>query len=133
MDIYCEWNSDFVLTPNGDIQAATGWDECRQRIVRSLITNSAQILPDGTTTAPDYVFHPSYGLGCGRLVGQNPTEQYRADLLARVNAAVLADVSVDKGAVPQVRFSQLQPGEWIIYVAVKLANGQPGRVAVKIS
>lgn len=133
MDVYVEFNNDFVLTPNGDIQTAVGWDEVRQRIVRRLVTNSAQTLPDGTTTAPDYVFHPTYGEGLGSLVGQNPSEQFISDVTARINSAVLADVSVDQGAVPTVRFSQPTPGTWIVYISVSLANGKSGVVSVSVS
>ena len=132
-DVYLEWNNDLVLTPNGDVQTATGWDEIRQRIVRRLITNSARTLPDGSTTAPDYVFHPGYGEGLGALVGQNPDSQFAAAVTARINAAVLVDTAVDPGAVPVVSFSQPQPGTWIVYIKVNLANRQSGIVSVRIS
>lgn len=131
-DIYCEWNGDFILTPNGDIQTAVGWDEVRQRIVRRLITNSAQVLPDGTTTAPDYVFHPTYGIGAGALVGQNPTPAYISGLIARINAAVLADDAVDPGTTPTIVFSQPTTNVWLVQVAVQLTNGKFGQVALRI-
>lgn len=131
-DLYCEWNSDLVLTPNGGVQTAVGWDRVRQRIVRSLITSAAQKLPDGTTTPPDYVFHTDYGIGCGKLVGQNPTSEYRADLTRRINHAVLQDVTVDPGAVPTVVFNQPQPGTWVVFISVKLRDQTVGRVSVRI-
>lgn len=132
-DMYCEWNNDFILTPSGDIQTAVGWDEVRQRIIRRLITNSAQVLPDGTTTAPDYVFHPLYGIGAGSLVGQNPTPAYIADLTGRINSAVMSDDAVDPGHVPTVVFSQPALNTWLVQIRVFLANGQVGRVSVRIS
>ena len=132
-DLYCEWNDDLILTAKGDIQTASGWDRVRQRIVRSLITNSAQTLPDGSTTVSDYVFHPDYGLGAGSLIGQVPSQQWRADFISRVNRAVLQDISVNPGSVPVVKFSNPTPGTWIVYIAVQLSNNTTGRVSVRIS
>jgi hypothetical protein len=131
-DLYCEWNSDLIVTPWGGVQSATGWDNVRQRIVRSLITNSAQVLPDGATTEPDYVYHPSYGIGAGSLVGQNPTPAYQMSLIARINQAVLQDVAVDPGSLPTVIFRNPQPGTWVVYISVKLRDQTTGRLAVKI-
>lgn len=133
MDLFCEWNNDLVLTPWGSIQTAVGWDNVRQRIIRSLITSAAQKLPDGSTTPPDYVFHPTYGIGAGKLVGQNPTQQYKQDLTGRINQAVLQDVSVDPGSVPAVKFTQPQPGTWLVAISVTLRDQTPGRIAVKIT
>lgn len=132
-DLFVEWNSDLIVTPNGGVQTASGWDRVRQRIVRSLITNSAQVLPDGSTTAPDYIWHPSYGIGAGSMVGQNPTSAYQANLTSRINQAVLQDVNVDPGAIPAVVFRSLQPGEWDVFISVKLRNGTTGRVSVSLS
>ena len=133
VDFYTEWNNDLVLTPNGSVQTAVGWDSVRQRIVRSLITSAAQKLPDGTNTPPDYVFHTDYGIGCGKLVGQNPTSEYKADLVRRINQAVLQDASVDPGSVPSVAFHEPQPGTWDVFISVKLRDQTIGRVSVRIS
>ena len=130
-DLYCEWAQDLLITPSGDIQTAVGWDSVRQRIVRSLITNSAQQLPDGSTTAPDYVFHPKYGIGAGSLIGQNPTQAYQSNLIARINQAVLSDVSVDPGSVPTVIFQVPRPGEWVVFISVRLRDQTPGRILVR--
>ncbi len=132
-DIFCEWNSDLVITPNGGIQSAVGWDNVRQRIIRSLITNSAQTLPDGSTTAPDYIYHPGYGIGCGAMVGQSPTPQYTSGLVGRINQAVLQDVSVDPGSTPSVLFQTPQPNTWIIFVTVQLRDKTVGKTAVQIT
>jgi phenylpyruvate tautomerase PptA (4-oxalocrotonate tautomerase family) len=132
-DIYCEWNNDLIVTPKGGIVTATGWDRVRQRIIRHLITNSAQKLPDGTTTAPDYIFHPTYGIGAGSLVGQNPTQSYKADLIARINQAALSDAAVDPGSAPIVVFREPQPGTWVVHISVKLRDGTVGRTGVRVS
>ena len=132
-DLFCEWGGDLIVTPNGGIQSAVGWDNVRQRIIRSLITNSAQRLPDGSTTAPDYIYHPSYGIGCGSLVGQNPTPQYISGLVGRINQAVLQDVAVDPGSVPSVLFQVPRPGTWLVFVTVSLRDKTVGQTAVQIT
>lgn len=131
-DIYCEWGQDILVTPNGSIQTAVGWDRVRQRIIRSLITNPAQTLPDGSTTAPDYVWHKDFGVGAGSMVGQVPNQHYQAHLISMINQAVLSDVSVDPGSTPTVIFQQLQPGTWIVFISVTLKDGTTGRVSVKV-
>ena len=34
MDLYLEYNGDLIVTPNGSIQTAVGWDQVRERILR---------------------------------------------------------------------------------------------------
>lgn len=132
-DLFLEWNSDLLLTPNGSVQFATGWDHIRQRIVRNMVTNPAQKLPDGSTTPPDYIWNPGFGIGMGALVDQNPTQQFLRDLTRRVNAAVLADVAVDPGAVPSVTIKQLTPQYYQVYVTVTLLNGTIGTIQVGLA
>ena len=131
-DVYLEWNSDLILTPNGSVATATGWDRIRQRIVRRFLTNSAVPLPDGSTTPPDYVFSPFYGLSGGALIDQNPDAKYRADLKRRIREAALLDTAVDPGAVPFVNISQPQIGVNVVSITVKLTNGDTGKVDISL-
>lgn len=132
-DLYLEWNSDFVLTPGGSLQLASGWDVCRQRIVRNLITNSAQTLPDGTMTAPDYIWHPDYGLGLGTMVGQNISDQEQQDIVAKTTKAVQSDVSTLPGAAPKVTFSKGSSNTTVVGISVPLSNTQTGKIAVTMT
>lgn len=132
-DLFCEWNSDLLVTPNGGLQSAVGWDRIRQRIVRNLVTNAATALPDGSSTPADYIWHPDFGIGAGSLVGQVPTQAFQANLVSRINQAVLHDVAVDPGSVPTVVFQQLEPGTWVVYISVFLRNGTTGSVSVSIA
>lgn len=130
-DFYLEWNSDFILTPNGSIQTAVNWDRVRERIIRRFLTNPARALPDGSTTPPDYVFDPSYGFGAGALVDQNPTAAWRANLQRQMRQSILVDSAVDPGSVPTIGFVSLGHA-WQIIATVKLLNGQPGQIAITI-
>lgn len=127
-----EWNQDLVLSANGSLQMVDGWEEVRERIIRRILTNSAQTLPDGTTTAPDYVFHPSYGVGGGALVSQNPTQAFLSNLQQRIRSGVLDDASVDPGYAPQVVIQQPVPNTFIILVGCQLLNGQQGALSIAV-
>lgn len=132
-DLFLEWGADLLLTSNGSVQFAVGWDHVRQRIVRNMITNPAQTLPDGSTTPPDYVFEPTFGIGMGSLVDQNPTKQFLRDLNRRITAAVLADVAVDPGLVPSVLIQQPTPSTYEVFVTATLLNGQLGKIQVGLA
>lgn len=133
MDFYLEWGGDFVLTPNGSIQTAINWDQVRQRIIRRFLTNSAQQLPDGSYTAPDYVFDIKYGIGAGALVDQNPTQDWLRDLTGRLRQSVLADSAVDQGSVPRMQVTGLGTDAYQVFASVKLINGQSGQVSITVS
>ena len=133
VDLYLEWNGDIIITPNGSLLLANGWDLVRQRILRNLITNSAQVLPDNSTTPPDYVFHPNFGIGVGAMVGQNPNKDYQQRLISKINRAVLSDSAVDPTNPPTVKFSSPSPGTWVVNITVVLSNGQAGQISVKVT
>lgn len=132
-DLYIDWNGDLVLTAQGSLLLAQGWDLVRQRITRNLITNSAQLLPDGSTTVPDYVYHPSYGIGLGALVGQNPDAQYQQTIVGKITAAVQSDIDAMPGSAPVVKFAKPQPGTFVTNVSVQLSNGATGKISVAVS
>ena len=129
MDIYLEWNEDLIITPNGSIQFATGWDQVRERIIRNLITNAAQALANGSTTPPDYVFHPSFGIGLGAKVDAVMTPDQIQDLVRMINNAVLADANIDPGTAPQITVTGANTSTFQILIQVQLINGQSGQIA----
>ena len=132
-DLYMDWQGDLLVTPNGSVQMASSWDHYRQRIVRRLVTNSAQVLPDGSTTAPDYIFDTAYGFGLAALVDQNPTEAFLQSLTAKIRAAVLADVAVDPGSLPTITIQQPNPSTYIVNIALTLLDGTPGTVQIALT
>lgn len=123
---YLEWNGDLILTPNGSVLMAQGWDEVRERIIRRFLTNSALPLPDGTTTPPDYIFDPLYGLGAGALIDQNPDASFIAGFTRRMREAVVADAATDPGSLPSITVTTPYIGALQVFVAVQLISGQQG-------
>lgn len=128
--LYLEWNGDLVLTPNGSVLMASGWDEVRERIIRRFLTNSALPLPDGSTTPPDYVFSPSYGLGAGALIDQNPDQMFRQNFTRRMREAVVADAATDPGSLPSISLTTPMIGAIQIYVGINLISGQQGSFSI---
>jgi hypothetical protein len=127
---YLEWNGDFVLTSNGSILMAQGWDQVRERIIRRFLTNSALPLPDGTTTPPDYVFSPLYGLGAGALIDQNPDQTFLTAFTRRMREAVVADAATAPGAMPSIQLTTPMIGMIQVYVGIQLISGQQGSFAI---
>lgn len=133
VSLYLEWNGDLVLTPNGSVLMAGGWDEVRERIIRRFLTNSPLPLPDGTSTPPDYVFDPSYGLGAGALIDQNPNAAWRADFTRRMRQAVVADAAAAPGALPSISIRTPQIGTIQIFVGIQLISGQQGTFSMTLA
>lgn len=133
LDLWLDWNSDLILTPSGSVQMATGWDATRQGIVRSLITNPAQELPDGTITTPDYVFEPEYGVGLGKMVDQDFGAVTLSTLEQKIQNAVLSDPGVDSSVPPSVLFNQPNNYTLDIVISVVQVNGQPGTIALQVT
>ena len=131
-DLALEWGQDLTLNASGSLATVTGWDQVRERIIRRILTNPAQTLPDGSTTPPDYVFDPGYGIGGGALVSQNPTQRWLDALRQRVRQGVLSDAAVNPGYDPQIVISQPTPETFVIAVGVQLQNGQAGAFSIAV-
>ena len=131
IDFYIDWNGDFPVTPSGSIQTAVGWDRVRQRIIRRIITNSQQKLPNGISTAADYVFHPDFGLSGGALVDANLSEDYIATLEQIISQGVLEDADVDSTTPPTIQYSQPNNETLWVVVSVVLNSGVPGQLALR--
>lgn len=129
-EYYLEWGQDFIVTPNGSIQMATGWDQVRQRIERRLLTNPAETLPDGEPVEPDYLYDTSYGLGAGKLIGQPRTKQLLGQILQVVNAGVMVDDAVSNAAPPSVSLYVINPSETLLIIGVDLLTGEVGQIAI---
>lgn len=128
---WLDWNRGFLLTPSGSIQTATGWDAYRQRVVRRIITNPAQQLPDGTFTPADYVFVPSFGVGLGSLVDQPFSADNLADTERRISLGVLADPETNSSVPPNIIFQRPNVSQLNIFISATTVSGQSGTIAIR--
>lgn len=132
-DFYMDWNQDLIVTPSGSIQAAVGWDQVRQRIIRRIITNSAAILPDKTFTPAGDVFAPDFGVGLGTLLDQAFSEDFEAELERRIAQGVLEDVDVLSTTPPSIVFQRPNPSTLVIVIGVVLITGVPGTISIQVT
>ena len=132
-DFWCDWNADMIVTPSGSIQTATGWDRVRQRIIRRIISTSAQIQPDGTFTIASNIFAQTFGVGLGVLVDQAFNENFQAELQRRIAQGVLEDEDVDSTVPPSVVFQRPNPATLVIVIGLVLKTGQPGTISIKVT
>jgi len=130
-DLYLDWQSDLILTPSGGLQTAVAWDRVRQRVIRRMITNPAQLLPSGRYTPADYIFEPSFGIGMGSLVDQPFSTAFLEDLESRISQACLQDDDIDSSSPPTVQFFQEPPSTLFILISVVSVSGAPGKIAVR--
>ncbi len=128
---YLDWGGDYLLTPNGSIQQASGWDESRQLTVRTLFTNPSATLPSGKTIPPDYIFAPNFGAGLGLYVGQNMTRAQKNQLTVSIQSQVLSQQAVDPSVIPKVSFQNITDKIMIIFVSFKLKSGEEGTVVLQ--
>ncbi len=103
-DLSLEWNSDFSLTPAGDLALVDGDDLAQQRIVRRLFT-----------AVRGYVWHPEYGAGLPQKIG-GTFRTYQISSLVRAQMAL--EASVAQNPPPQVAVAQdpTNPGLQIISI-----------------
>lgn len=127
--LYLEWGGDLKLSTNGGLELANGWDEVRQRIFRRILTNPAFTLADGTPIAADYIFHPDYGLGAGRLIGEPISDDWSLRLKHIITEGVTIDQGVDASEPPVIDIRRYPGGVVWVIIVVRLKTGEPGRIA----
>lgn len=129
--LYMEWGEDLVITPNGSLQLARGWDEARQRIERRLFTNAQEVLPGNVVVAPDYLFDINYGIGCAKKVGEPMNADLLGDIRQRVNQGVMVDDAVSDALPPSIQMFRQQNGTLLLIIGVPLKTGEVGQIAIQ--
>ncbi len=102
MNLFLEYGNDFVLDQNGDLSVATGWDSVRQDIERAFLTSPSTDLPGQGPLPPDYLFHPTYGTGAQRDIGEHVTQDQLATIIAKLQLAAAGNPDVDPQSPIQV-------------------------------
>ena len=87
-DLDAFWNSDLVVTLTGGINIVDGLNLTEQRILRRLLTNPG-----------DYIWHPNYGAGLPRYIGQAVAPSVIEGAAA---AQILQEQTVARSPAPQI-------------------------------
>jgi hypothetical protein len=93
-DIYQWYGDDFQVDVNGDLLLVSGATWTQQRIVRRLLT------PPNT-----YLFHPEYGAGLGRFIGENLSPDLFQEIKNICVTQILLETAVAKNPKPIVALS----------------------------
>lgn len=108
MDLFLEWQSDFLLSGTGGLTLVEGNDFARQRLERRLFTPVA-----------GYVWHKEYGAGLPQKIGDPWT-------VGEIQAIVLSQVGLEASVAfnppAQVGVNEVIPGMVNIDVAYTAAQ-----------
>lgn len=129
---WLEWGGDLVVSQNGSIVLANGWNQFKQRYLRRLLTNPSFTLQDGEKIPAGYIFDSQYGLGFRRRLGENWSDDIHDKLQALCLQGAEIDEGVDPGRPPEVTITQDQHTIFIS-VFVTLKTGEQGRVQFQIN
>ena len=132
MALSLEYGGDFQLNQNGGLQAATGWTGVRQRITRAFLTNPVTNNVGQGPLPPDYIFHPNYGTGAQRDIGEHVTNQQLAAVTAKLQQAAAQDPATDPSVPVQVSVNQSGFQEVAITAIVTLQDKTSGNLLFRI-
>lgn len=114
-DLYQNFSNDILGSPSGDLQRVEGITKGQQRVLRRLLTNPQETRPDGTVLPPDYIWHPTYGAGLGRFVGEPQripelqalikSQMLLEDCVARIPAPVVTVQAIADGLLVDIKYT----------------------------
>ena|SRR5690348_12822674 len=107
-DIYHYFGSDIVTSPNGDLLPVDGITKGQQRILRRLLTNPG-----------DYIWHPTYGAGLPRFVGQALSTSKFQEIKGLITSQIFLEQCVSKTPSPQILLTANQN---ILYCTIKYTD-----------
>lgn len=114
-DIYHEWRGDLQLNSTGDIRSTSGSARVQQHVLRRLLTARG-----------GYIWHPTYGVGLGILVGQ-PIDIRAVEATVRLQLAQEPAIAVDPPPEVRAAAGRAQvPGSYAI--AVKYHDAVDGTI-----
>lgn len=94
MEISHFFGQDLTLSPSGDLNQSDGDDLTKQSIIRRLLTNPGS-----------YIWHPDYGAGIGRFVGQNLSADNFDNIKNLIKSQILKEETVARTPAPQITLS----------------------------
>lgn len=113
-DLSHEFGADLGVGAGGDLALAEGPALGRQRVLRRLLTSPG-----------DYIWHPEYGAGLGRFVGQPVAA-------ARIRAVVLSQIFREAAVArsPEPAVEVRDEGDGRVFVSIRYADAETGAAQV---
>lgn len=118
-DLYHITGGDLDVSPAGDLRPVDQQERGRQRILRRLLTNPG-----------DYLFHPGYGAGLGKKVGENI---HPGEWRALIAGQMLLEESVSSSPPPHVRLSLIESGVSVSVSYTDALTGTPETLSFDIT
>ncbi len=110
-DLFHSFGSDLVISPTGDLAAASGPILGQQRVLRRLLTNPG-----------DYIWQPDYGAGLASFVGQPAAID---QIKATIRSQIFKEAAVARTPEPTINVTFDQSGT--VYVHVRYADATTGQ------
>lgn len=118
-DLYHFIGGDISKSPTGDLRPVTGSERGTQRILRRLMTN-----PD------EYIFHPEYGAGLGRKIGQTVNKN---EWEALIRGQMLLEDCVAQTPTPQITLTLINEGVSVFIQYTDAVSGIPETLSFDVT
>lgn len=123
-DLSHYFGGDLSQSSTGDLLKVDGTEEGVQRVLRRLLTNPALIDADGNTLIQgDYIFHPDYGAGLPRMVGDTVDIP---KIKGRIQGQMFLEACVARSPAPIITVTEIQGG---VSVDIRYNDAQAGAPA----
>jgi len=121
-DLHHYFGGDLTLSATGDLLKVDGTTQGQQRVLRRLLTNPAAFDSNGNVTVSgDYIFHPNYGAGLPRMVGDTVNI---AKIKGVIRGQILLEASVARNPEPIITVTEIQGG---VSVYIHYNDAQTGK------
>jgi hypothetical protein len=121
-DLNHYFGSDLALSATGDLLKVDGTTQGQQRVLRRLLTNPALLDANGNVTVQgDYIFHPSYGAGLPRMVGDTVNIP---KIMGVIRGQILLEAAVARNPEPIIKVTEIQGG---VSVYIHYNDAQTGK------
>lgn len=129
-DIDHYFGADLNLSSNGDLAPSEGLSRSQQRILRRLLSNPRQVSANGDILPADYMWHPEYGAGLPRYIGQT----LRPGVIeAAIRGQLLQEDSVARTPNPVISVAVLQDGIGVSIRYTESGSQQPALLSFNVS
>lgn len=101
-DVDHNYGQDISLTPNNDIAHSTGSKRSKQRVLRRLLTNKG-----------DYIWHPEYGAGLAKYIGQDLNPTLVDEIKSNILAQIFLEQTVSRNPEPEISLQTIIGGLFV--------------------
>ena len=123
-DLNHYFGGDLAQSATGDLLKVDGTTQGVQRVLRRLLTNPALRDSSGNVVAAgDYIFHPDYGAGLPRMVGDTVDV---ATIKGAIKGQILLEAAVARNPAPAVDVVAITGG---VSVSIRYNDAQTGAPA----